>query len=65
MTPLPTRRPSRQAGDLVNVAAKLAGFAGVLALIFAAAAFAGSRIDAHPGRPAAAPPGMAAKAGQE
>ena len=33
--------------------AKLAGFASALVLIFAGAAFAGSRIDVHPGRPAA------------
>jgi hypothetical protein len=37
----------------MNVAAKLSGFAVVLALVFGAAAFAGSRIDVHPGRPAA------------
>ena len=37
----------------MSVAAKLAGFAAVLALVFAGAAFAGSRIDVHPGgRPA-------------
>ena len=39
--------------------AKLGGFAVVLALVFAGAAFAGSRIDVHPGRPAAEP-GMTA-----
>jgi hypothetical protein len=39
----------------MSVAARLAGFAVVLAVVFAAAAFAGSRIDAHPGRPSAAP----------
>jgi hypothetical protein len=38
----------------VNPVAKLGGFAAVLALVFAGAAFAGSRIDVHPGRPAAA-----------
>ena len=32
--------------------AKLAGFAVAAALIFAAAAFAGSRVDVHPGKPA-------------
>jgi hypothetical protein len=32
---------------------KLAGFAAVLALAFAGAAFAGSRIDVHPGKPVA------------
>jgi hypothetical protein len=37
----------------VNPIAKLAGFAAVLALVFAGAAFAGSRLDVHPGRPAA------------
>src|SRR4051794_3067267 len=48
----------------MNVAGKLGGFAAVLALVFAGAAFAGSRIDVHPGRQAAAKPhmeGMAAK----
>jgi hypothetical protein len=48
----------------VNPIAKLAGFAVVLALVFAGAAFAGSRLDVHPGRPAADTPahmgGMAA-----
>src|SRR5919107_1447734 len=33
--------------------AKLAGFACGLALVFAGAAFAGSRINVHPGKPAA------------
>ena len=47
----------------MNVAAKLAGFAAVLALVFAAAALAGSRIDAHPGKPAAERPGMAGMGG--
>jgi hypothetical protein len=46
----------------MNPAAKLAGFAVVLALVFAGAAFAGSVVDVHPGRPAAdaeaAKPGM-------
>ena len=32
--------------------AKLAGFAAAAALAFAGAAFAGSRIDVHPGKPA-------------
>jgi len=36
----------------VNPLAKLAGFAVAAALIFAAAAFAGSRADVHPGKPA-------------
>jgi hypothetical protein len=36
----------------MNVLPKLVGFAAVLALVFAAAAFAGSRIDVHPGQPA-------------
>jgi hypothetical protein len=31
---------------------KLAGFAALLALLFGSAAFAGSRVDVHPGRPA-------------
>jgi hypothetical protein len=38
----------------MNPLAKLAGFAVVLALVFAGAAFAGSRIDVHPGRQSAA-----------
>src|SRR4051812_47957564 len=37
----------------MNPLAKLAGFAVVLALVFAGAAFAGSRIDVRPGEPAA------------
>ena len=36
----------------MNVAARLAAFAVVLALVFAGAAFAGSRLDVHPGKPA-------------
>jgi hypothetical protein len=45
----------------VNPLAKLAGFAVVLALVFGGAALAGSRIDVHPGKAAAAgaAPGMA------
>jgi hypothetical protein len=39
--------------------AKLAGFAAVLALTFGGAAFAGSRIDVHPGKPATEAKGMA------
>src|SRR4051794_17240111 len=35
----------------MNVAARLAGFAALLVLVFAAAAFAGSRLDVHPGTP--------------
>jgi hypothetical protein len=48
----------------MNPLAKLAGFALVLALVFAGAAFAGSRIDVRPGEPAAEPAmgGMAADA---
>jgi hypothetical protein len=45
--------------------AKLTGFAVVLALVFGSAAFAGSLIDAHPGRPTAetaGKPGMGAMA---
>ena len=34
----------------MTTAARLAGFAAVLALVFAGAAFAGSRIDVHPGK---------------
>jgi hypothetical protein len=37
----------------MSAATKLGGFALVLALLFGAAAFAGSRIDVHPGRPSA------------
>ncbi|WP_028059929.1 hypothetical protein [Candidatus Solirubrobacter pratensis] len=37
----------------MNALAKLAGFAVVAALIFAGAAFAGSQLDVHPGKPAA------------
>jgi hypothetical protein len=44
----------------MNTAARLAGFAVGLALIFAAAAFAGSRIDVHPGKPQADKPAMGA-----
>jgi hypothetical protein len=39
----------------MNLASRLAGFAVVLALVFTGAAFAGSRIDVHPGQPAAKP----------
>jgi hypothetical protein len=35
----------------MNAITKLAGFALVLALVFGTAAFAGSRIDVHPGKP--------------
>jgi hypothetical protein len=45
----------------VNPPAKLAGFAAAAALAFAGAAFAGSRVDVHPG-PAAAKPAMGAMA---
>ena len=34
----------------MNVASRLAGFALVVALVFAGAAFAGSRLDVHPGK---------------
>ena len=37
----------------MSPATRLAGFTAVLALVFAGAAFAGSRIDVHPGRPSA------------
>ncbi len=46
----------------MNPLAKLAGFAVAAALIFAGAAFAGSRIDVHPGKPATE---KAAKAGMD
>jgi hypothetical protein len=49
----------------MNVVARLAGFAAILTFAFAAAAFAGSQIDVHPGKPAreqAAEPGMGAMA---
>jgi hypothetical protein len=48
----------------VSPLAKLAGFAAAAALAFAGAAFAGSRIDVHPGKPAAKKPGMGAMAGE-
>jgi hypothetical protein len=41
----------------MNPLARLGGFAVVLALVFGSAAFAGSRIDAHPGKPPAAAEG--------
>jgi hypothetical protein len=44
----------------MSVVAKLAGFAAVLALVFAGAALAGSRLDVHPGKSAAGQPGMGA-----
>jgi hypothetical protein len=44
----------------MNVASKLAGFAVVLALVFAGAALAGSRLDVHPGKTATEKPGMSA-----
>jgi len=47
----------------MNPLAKLAGFAAAAALIFTAAAFAGSRIDAHPGKPATKEAGMHTMAG--
>jgi hypothetical protein len=47
----------------MSVAARLGGFAVVLALVFAAAAFAGSRIDVHPGRQADARADRAAMGG--
>lgn len=42
----------------MNPLAKLAGFAVAAAFVFAAAAFAGSRVDVHPGKPAAEKPGV-------
>jgi hypothetical protein len=47
----------------MSVAARLGGFAAALALVFAAAAFAGSRIDAHPGRQASPRAGEPAMGG--
>jgi hypothetical protein len=50
----------------MTVANRLAGFAAILALVFGGAAFAGSRIDARPGKPepvTAGKAGMAAMAG--
>jgi hypothetical protein len=44
----------------MNVVSKLAGFAVVLALVFAGAAFAGSRLDVHPGKTATVKLGMGA-----
>jgi hypothetical protein len=44
----------------MNVISKLAGFAAVLALVFAGAALAGSRLDVHPGKTATEKPGMGA-----
>jgi hypothetical protein len=44
----------------MNVAAKLAGFATVLALVFAGAAFAGSQLDVHPGKTTTAKRAMGA-----
>jgi hypothetical protein len=44
----------------MNVASRLAGFAAVLALVFAGAAFAGSRVDVHPGKTATEKPAMGA-----
>jgi hypothetical protein len=48
----------------VTLAARIAGFAAVLALVFGAAAFAGSRVDVRPGedRGPVAKPGMGAMA---
>jgi hypothetical protein len=51
----------------MNALAKLAGFAVVLAVVFAGAAFAGSQIDVHPGKADAKPaaePGMGAMAAE-
>jgi hypothetical protein len=42
----------------MSVVTKLAGFAVVLALVFAGAALAGSRLDVHPGKTPAGKPGM-------
>jgi hypothetical protein len=45
----------------MNVVSKLAGFAALSSLAFAGAAFAGSQLDVHPGKPAPEP-GMGAMA---
>ena len=42
----------------MSVVTKLSGFAVVLALVFAGAALAGSRLDVHPGKTATEKPGM-------
>ena len=47
----------------MNPLVKLASFAAAAALIFAGAAFAGSRIDVHPGKPATEKAGMEMTAG--
>jgi hypothetical protein len=44
----------------MSVVGRLAGFAVVLALVFAGAALAGSRLDVHPGKTATEKPGMGA-----
>jgi hypothetical protein len=44
----------------MSVAAKLAGFAAMLALVFAGSALAGSRLDVHPGKTEPETPGMGA-----
>ena len=49
------RRGRLRRGVRVSAAAKLAGFAAVLVLAFGGAAFAGSRIDVHPGESDPAP----------
>src|SRR3954470_13161885 len=54
------RPPPRPAGGGMSVAGKLAGFAVVLALVFAGAALAGSQLDVHPGKTATEKPGMGA-----
>jgi hypothetical protein len=48
----------------MNALAKLASFAVAAALIFSGAAFAGSRLDVHPGKPATEKAGMHAMAPQ-
>src|SRR3954454_14910958 len=47
--PAGAQPPPRPAGGGMNVAGRLAGFAVVLALVFAGAAWAGSQLDVHPG----------------
>src|SRR5262249_3692723 len=54
------RRGRLRRGGRVSVVGKLAGFAVVLALVFAGAAFAGSKLDVHAGKTATEEHGMGA-----
>jgi hypothetical protein len=47
----------------MNAATKLAGFAAILALVFGGSAFAGSRLDVHPGKPTSETAGKPATGG--